>query len=114
MTAYSVRQNGDWIRPLEIQFAGFEVGSAITGTYEGSPITGKISENLKPSEALQNIGMTDSITFTFEWANGQQEFFGWRDFKGDTLAGYFVGTVSSGQYNYKYPWLATKQELSAE
>jgi hypothetical protein len=104
---YSVRQNGDFIRSLQIQFAGFESGSTVTGTYEGTPITGKVIEHLKPSEALQNIGMTDSINFIFEWASGQQQFVGWRDFKGDTLAGYFTGTVSSGQFNYQYPWLAT-------
>jgi hypothetical protein len=105
---YSVRVNGDWTRLLEIQFAGFDAGSEITGSYHGGPITGKVLENLKPSQVLQNLGMTDSITFTFEWAEGQQDFVGWRDFKGSTLAGYFTGTVASGQYNYRYPWLATK------
>lgn len=107
---YSVRQNSDFSGTLDIQFAGVAVGSEITGTYKGDPITGRVTENLKPSEVLQNLGMTDSITFTFEWVAGNQSFIGWRDFKENTLAGYFEAIVDSGQFNYKYPWIATKTE----
>jgi hypothetical protein len=103
MTKYSVRQNGDWVRSLEIEFAGLDAGSGITGNYEGSPINGKVLECQKPSPALQSLGMTDAVSFVFEWPAGQQIFMGWRDFKGDTLAGYFVGTVASGQFNFRYP-----------
>jgi formylglycine-generating enzyme required for sulfatase activity len=114
MTKYSVRQNGDWVRSLEIEFAGLDAGSAITGKYEGSPINGKVLECQKPSPTLQSLGMTDAVSFIFEWPAGQQIFMGWRDFKGDTLAGYFVGTVASGQFNYRYPWLATKAAAVAD